>query len=103
MGENDGNDISKLVILVVGVSAIAFFAYLIFKEKNNKQSTSQLSQLSNMSNIEQKLMQLNEKIGDFSKNQTQIKQLNSLPERKTVSLQSKPRMKQTRAEFFDMI
>lgn len=30
--DNDGNDISKLVILTLGLAALGFFAYLIYKE-----------------------------------------------------------------------
>lgn len=102
MGEND--DISKLVIMIVGVSAIALFAYLIFRERQNVQTqTNQLSQLSDLTNLEQKIMQLNEKVDRFSKNNIQQLSTDKESERKVVSLKAKPRSTQPRAEFFGML
>ena len=95
----DSSDVSKLVIMVVGVAAISLFAYLIFRERQNNQ-LNQLSQLNELSSLEQKIMQLNNKIDNFK-----IQQLTPKiePERTTVSLKSKPRSTQSRSEFFGMI
>jgi cell division protein FtsL len=103
MGE-DNSDVTKLVIMVVGVAAISLFAYLIFRERQTIQ-TNQLSQLSDLSNLEQKIMQLNEKVDNFKIQQLSNHIIEKIvePERKTVSLKSKPRATQPRSEFFGMV
>lgn len=37
MSDNEGDSVSKLVILTLGLAALGFFAYLIYKESRNYQ------------------------------------------------------------------
>ena len=80
MSNDDGDSISKLVVLVLGIAAIGFFAYLIFKDRGYQIGGGSQQQMSladdGLFQMDRRLHQMEDRLSDsLSRNVKSVKTL----------------------------
>lgn len=93
MSDNDGDSITKLVILTLGLATIGFFCYLIYKESKGYRLGGQPQQMSlvddNYFQLERKIHQLEMVKQSAGSTQTMVPYASPVP-RKIVPMTKQP-------------